>query len=169
MERSNIVLIGMPGSGKSTVGVLLAKVLGYDFVDTDLVIQLREGRTLEKILHDEGIDAFLDIEGAVCASLEAERTVIATGGSVIYREEAMRHLRERGLVVYLQVDLDVLIARLSDLVERGVALREGQTLSDLYAERIVQYEHWAELTVQEEDMTLEETLAAAAKAISEYK
>lgn len=164
----NIVLIGMPGAGKSTVGVLLAKVLGYDFVDTDLLIQLREGCRLEDILRQEGIDGFLDIEGEVCASLAAEKTVIATGGSVIYREEAMRRLSEKGLVVYLQVDLDVLTARLSDLRERGVALREGQTLADLYAERIVLYERWAEVTVWEGDMTLEETLTAAARALDKY-
>ena len=166
MRKDNIVLIGMPGSGKSTVGVLLAKVLGYDFVDTDLLIQLREGCRLEDILREEGIEGFLDIEGEVCASLATEKTVIATGGSVIYREEAMRRLGERGRIVYLQVDLDVLTDRLSDLKARGVALREGQTLADLYAERIVLYERWAEVTVREERMTMEETLAAAVKALN---
>lgn len=166
MGKSNIVLIGMPGSGKSTVGVLLAKVLGYDFVDTDLLIQIREGRTLEEIIREKGIDAFLDIEGEVCGSLAAEKTVVATGGSVIYRSRAMEHLREIGRLMYLQVGLDELTARLSDLAGRGVALREGQTLADLYAERTVLYERWAEITVAEGEMTLEETVAAAAKALS---
>ena len=168
MPRDNIVLIGMPGSGKSTAGVLLAKVLGYDFVDTDLLIQLRESRTLEELLGERGIDGFLDIEGEVCGSLTAERTVIATGGSVIYRETAMRHLSEQGLVVYLQVELDELTARLNDLAGRGVALREGQTLAELYAERIVLYERWAEVTVREGSMNLAETLAATAAALREY-
>ena len=167
MGKSNIVLIGMPGSGKSTVGVLLAKVLGYDFVDTDLLIQIREGSTLEEIIREKGIDTFLDIEGEVCSSLAAEKTVVATGGSVIYRSRAVEHLREGGRLVYLQVGLDELAARLSDLTGRGVALREGQTLADLYAERTVLYERWADITVAEGDMTLEETVAAAAKALSE--
>ena len=166
MERSNIVLIGMPGSGKSTVGVLLAKALGYDFVDTDLLIQLREGCTLEELLRRKGIDAFLDIEGEVCAALEAENTVIATGGSAVYREHAMERLRADGRLVYLQVELPELTRRLSDLVGRGVALREGQTLADLYTERIALYERWADLTVAEGDMTLAETVAAAAKALA---
>ena len=167
MERSNIVLIGMPGSGKSTVGVLLAKLMGYDFVDTDLLIQRREGCTLEEIIRHRGIDAFLDVEGEVCAGLELESTVIATGGSVIYRAHAMEQLRRQGRLVYLQVGLDELTARLSDLVGRGVALREGQTLADLYTERIVLYERWADLTVAEGDMTLAETVAAAARAIAD--
>ena len=166
MERSNIVLIGMPGSGKSTVGVLLAKALGYDFVDTDLLIQLREGCTLEELLRRKGIDAFLDIEGEVCAALEAENTVIATGGSAVYREHAMERLRADGRLVYLQVELPELTRRLSDLAGRGVALREGQTLADLYTERIALYERWADLTVAEGDMTLAETVAAAAKALT---
>jgi shikimate kinase len=166
MGRSNIVLIGMPGSGKSTVGVLLAKALGYDFVDTDLLIQLREGCTLEELLRRKGIDAFLDIEGEVCAALEAENTVIATGGSAVYREHAMERLRADGRLVYLQVELPELTRRLSDLAGRGVALREGQTLEDLYTERIALYERWADLTVAEGDMTLAETVAAAAKAVA---
>ena len=166
MAHDNIVLIGMPGSGKSTVGVLLAKVLGCDLVDTDLLIQLREGCTLEKIIRDRGIDGFLDIEGEVCAVLEAENAVVATGGSVIYRERAMEHLRSLGRLVYLHVGLDELTRRLSDLVGRGVALREGQTLADLYAERTVLYERWADATVFEEDMTMEETGAAAVKAVT---
>ena len=96
MGKSNIVLIGMPGSGKSTVGVLLAKVLGYDFVDTDLLIQIREGSTLEEIIREKGVDTFLDIEGEVCSSLAAEKTVVATGGSVIYRSRAVERLSARG-------------------------------------------------------------------------
>ena len=156
----------MPGSGKSTVGVLLAKALGYDFVDTDLLIQLREGCTLEEILRRKGIDAFLDIEGEVCAALKAENTVIATGGSAVYREHAMERLRADGRLVYLQVELPELTRRLSDLAGRGVALREGQTLEDLYTERIALYERWADLTVAEGDMTLAETVAAAAKALA---
>ena len=166
MGKSNIILIGMPGSGKSTVGVLLAKVLGYDFVDTDLLIQLREGCTLEEIIKRKGIDAFLDIEGEVCAALNTQKTVVATGGSVIYRSHAMEHLSEDGRLIYLQVDLDGLTERLNDLAGRGVALREGQSLADLYEERTVLYERWADVTVAEGTMTLEETVAAAAQAVA---
>ena len=166
MLPHHVFLIGMPGSGKSTVGVLLAKALGYDFVDTDLLIQLREGCTLEEILRRKGIDAFLDIEGEVCAALKAENTVIATGGSAVYREHAMERLRADGRLVYLQVELPELTRRLSDLAGRGVALREGQTLADLYTERIALYERWADLTVAEGNMTLAETVAAAAKALA---
>ena len=154
---NNIILIGMPGCGKSTVGVVLAKAMGYDFLDSDLLIQQREGRVLSRILEEEGPDAFNRIEEDVNASIQAERTVIATGGSVVYGPRAMEHLREIGTVIYLKLPLAEVAERLGDLTERGVSLHEGQTLEDLYRERIPLYEKYADLTFAEEDRTLEET------------
>ena len=165
MKKDNVILIGMPASGKSTVGVLLAKVLGCGFIDTDLLIQRQEGCRLEETIRTKGLEEFLDIEGRVCAGLDVERTVIATGGSVVYRDWAMEHLASLGTLVYLHVSLPELATRLSDMKGRGVALREGQTLADLYAERTVLYERYADLTVYEADRTLEETVAAAAEAL----
>ena len=123
-------------------------------------------RYQEEILRDKGIEEFLDIEGRVCEALDAEQTVVATGGSVVYREGAMRHLQELGTVVYLRVALDDLAARLNDMKGRGVALREGQTLADLYRERTVLYEKYAELTVSEDGQTMEDTVAAVKEALS---
>lgn len=142
----NIILIGMPAVGKSTVGVLLAKAVGYGFVDSDLVIQSREGRLLSRIIAEEGIDRFLEIEGKINDELCVDRCVIATGGSVIYNEKAMRHLKEIGRIVYLKISLEELERRLSDLTGRGVAIREGYTLKDLYDERAPLYEKYADVT-----------------------
>ena len=163
--NSNVILIGMPASGKSTAGVVLAKVLGFDFIDTDLLIQNREGRRLEELIRDEGIDAFLDIEGDVCGTLRAENTVVATGGSVIYRDAAIRHLKEIGTLVYLSVGFETLKDRLYNVMERGVVLREGQTLEELYRERTVLYERCADITVEEGGQTLEETVSAVKAAL----
>ncbi len=146
-EKENLVLIGMPGCGKSTVGVVLAKALGYRFVDSDLVIQEREGRRLCEILEAEGPDGFNQIEEEVNASLTVTRTVIATGGSVIYGPAAMRHLCEIGEVIYLRLPLWEISERLGDLTGRGVSLRKGQTLRDLYEERVPLYEKYADFTV----------------------
>ena len=162
---NNIILIGMPASGKSTAGVVLAKVLGCDFIDTDLLIQNRKGRRLEELIRDEGIEAFLDTEGEVCETLQAENTVIATGGSVIYRDSAIRHLKEIGTLVYLSVDFDTLRNRLYNVMERGVVLREGQTLEDLYRERTTLYERCADIVVEEGGQTLEETVSAVKAAL----
>ena len=163
--RDNVVLIGMPGSGKSTVGVILAKLLGYDFIDTDLLIQKRAGKRLPEIIDDIGINGFLTLEEDVCAAVTAERTVIATGGSVVYGERAMRHLKELGRILYLSVDYDALCRRLSDIRGRGVALRPGQTLRQLYDERAVLYRRWADIAIQEDDDGLEETVAAVQRLL----
>ncbi len=157
---SNVILIGMPASGKSTAGVVLAKVLGLDFIDTDLLIQIREGCRLEELIRERGIDAFLDIEGDVCRTLQAENTVVATGGSVIYRDSAVRRLKELGTLVYLSVDFETLRNRLNNVMERGVVLREGQTLEDLYRERTILYKRHADIIVEERNQTLEETVFA---------
>ena len=158
MEKQNVVLIGMPGVGKSTVGVILAKVLGYEFVDSDLLIQKAEKRLLREIIADEGQDGFLKIENRVNASIETEKAVIATGGSVAYCTEAMEHLREIGTGVYLKLDYEILRQRLGNLKGRGVVLRDGQTLKDLYDERTPLYEKYADIVVDEKNLNIEETL-----------
>lgn len=149
MNKRNIILIGMPGAGKSSVGVILAKVLGYEFIDTDLVIQHREKRLLREIIADEGNEGFLAIENEVNATLEANKSVIAPGGSAIYGKEAMEHFKEIGTIVYLKLSYEDLAKRLGNLKGRGVVLKEGQTLKDLYDERSKLYEQYAEITVDE--------------------
>ena len=132
----NIILIGMPAVGKSTVGVIVAKRLGYNFVDTDLVIQEKEGKLLREIIAEVGPDGFLEVEDRINAEIEAEKTVIAPGGSVVYCENAMKHYKEIGKVVYLQVSFETINKRLRNAKSRGVVLRDGQTLKDLYEERV---------------------------------
>ena len=154
----NVILIGMPGVGKSTIGVILAKKLGYEFVDSDLLIQSKEKRLLKEIIAEEGLDGFLEIEADVNASVDIENVVLATGGSVVYKERAMKHLKEIGTVVYLKVSYEELEKRLGNLKDRGVALKEGQTLKDLCDERCPLYEKYADIIVDEENMGLEETL-----------
>ena len=156
--RDNIVLIGMPGVGKSTVGVILAKVLGYKFLDADLVIQEQEGKLLREIIEEVGTEGFIEVENRVNASLMCNKTIIATGGSVIYGKEAMEHLKEIGTVVYLEVSFPTLEKRLSDIKGRGVVLKEGQTLYDLYKERTPLYEKYADVRVLEEGLNVEETV-----------
>lgn len=140
---NNIVLIGMPGVGKSTVGVILAKLTGKSFIDTDLVIQNQTGMLLKDIIAERGIDGFISLENDICSEVNAKNSVIATGGSVVYGEGAMKHLRSIGTVVYLKHDIDVLKKRLSDLKGRGVILRDGQDLDALFEERAPLYEKYA--------------------------
>lgn len=155
---NNITLIGMPGAGKSTIGVVLAKVLGYQFLDSDLLIQKQEKRRLSEIIEEEGYKGFQEVENRVNASIEAENTVIATGGSVVYCEEAMEHLKSIGTVVYLKLSLDALSKRLGNLKGRGVLLKEGQTLAGLYDERTPLYEKYADIVIDEEGKNLEASL-----------
>lgn len=143
----NIILIGMPGAGKSTIGVILAKALGMDFLDTDLCICKRTGKTLQQILDSDGLDAFLQIEEDVVCGLFPENTVIATGGSVPMRDRAMEHLRGLGTVIYLQVALSELARRLSNIKTRGIAFGPGENLQVLYEKRTPVYESWADRTV----------------------
>lgn len=156
--KKNIVLIGMPGVGKSTVGVILAKVIGYQFLDADILIQEQEGKLLREIIAEVGTDGFIEVENRVNASIEAEHTIIATGGSVIYGKEAMEHLKEIGTVVYLSVVYEEIEKRLADIKGRGVVLKEGQTLYDLYCERTPLYEKYADIVVAEDGLTVEETV-----------
>lgn len=158
MNKNNITLIGMPGVGKSTLGVVLAKVLGYQLLDADLLIQKEEKRRLWQIIEQEGVEGFKAIENRVNASIETESTVIATGGSVVYCEEAMEHLKSIGKVVYLELSLQALSKRLGNLKGRGVLLKEGQTLQDLYEERVPLYEKYADIVVSEEGKDLEASL-----------
>ena len=150
MGRTNLILIGMPASGKSTVGVILAKVIGYDFIDTDILIQRKTGKRLAQIIADDGVEGFLEIENRVNAAVEADHCVIATGGSAVYGEEAMRHFKEIGHIMYLKVSYAAIEKRLGNMKKRGVALREGQTLRDLYEERTALYEKYADTVIEEQ-------------------
>lgn len=143
----NIILIGMPGAGKSTIGVILAKALGMDFLDTDLCICKQTGKTLQQILDSDGLDAFLQIEEDVVCGLSPENTVIATGGSVPMRKKAMRHMRSLGTIIYLKVELSELSQRLSNIKTRGIAFGPGENLQTLYEKRVPVYEAWADKTV----------------------
>lgn len=155
---NNIILIGMPGVGKSTIGVVLAKVLGYDFIDTDLLIQNKMNMKLKDIIQQEGNEGFQKIENDVNASLQISNSVIATGGSVVYCREAMEHLKSIGNVIYLKLSLEPLSSRLGNLIRRGVVLKDGQTLEELFLERTPLYELYADLIIDEENMNLEDTL-----------
>lgn len=158
MKKDNIVLIGMPGAGKSTAGVILAKILGYTFIDSDILIQEKTGKLLKEIIAENGDSGFLEMENKVNASINVHRCVIATGGSVIYEKEAMEHLKSIGTVIYLAVPYKVLNHRLSNLAARGVILKPKQTLMDLYEERTVLYEKYADLTIDEKSMDIESTI-----------
>ena len=160
MGKTNITLIGMPSSGKSTIGVLLAKRLGYSFVDVDIVIQEKEGRLLKEIIADEGLDGFLEVENRINAGVNVNRSVIAPGGSVIYGKEAMEHYKQIGQIVYLKLSFEEVERRIGNVVDRGVALRDGMTLRDLYDERVPYYEKYADITVDETGQTPGETVDA---------
>ena len=162
---NNIVLIGMPGAGKSTVGVLLAKTLGYAFLDTDLVIQEREGRLLQDLVDELGVEAFLDREAAAIVSVDCDRTVIATGGSVVCRDRAMEHLKDLGRIVYLQLPLEELERRLHNISTRGIAMAPGETLAHIYDYRSPLYQKYADLTVAVDRQTLEETVEQVLRAL----
>ena len=164
-HHENIVLIGMPGAGKSTVGVVLAKALGMQFVDTDILIQERAGRILQEILDGEGPDAFKRIEEETILSLNPRNAVIATGGSVVYSEDAMAHLRSAGVVVYLEISYDAMVKRLENITTRGILLLPGQSLREMYDERIPLYERYADLTVACTGGNLESVVGSVIKAL----
>lgn len=161
--KRNIVLIGMPGAGKSTVGVVLAKRMGYRFVDSDLVIQEREGKLLHELIQMHGVEGFWKIENDVNASLNTEGAIIATGGSAVYGAEAMNHLKEIATVVYLKLSYEEIAERLGDLTARGVTLMPGQTLKDLYEERIPLYEKYADKVVDCDGKMLREIVKEIAE------
>lgn len=162
---NNVILIGMPAVGKNTVGVVVAKRLGYKFVDTDILIQEEEGRLLREIIEEKGIHGFLEIEDRVNAGVDVENTVISPGGSVVYCKNAMEHYKKIGTVVYLQVSFETINKRLKNAKGRGVVLKEGQTLKDLYDERVRLFEKYADVTVSEDGLNLEETIEEVLKTL----
>ena len=166
--RKNIVLIGMPGVGKSTIGVIAAKQLGYEFVDADLLIQKQEKRLLHEIISQEGVDGFLEIENRVNASIQTEGAVISTGGSVIYGKEAMEHLSSIGTVVYLKLPYPELKRRRKNLKDRGVVLKDGQTLKDLYDERTPLYEKYADLTIHCKEKQIREIVQMIRETVRQH-
>lgn len=167
--KNNIVLIGMPGAGKSTIGVVVAKKLGYRFTDSDLVIQETYGKLLHELIEERGVEGFWALENEINTSLEYQNAVIATGGSACYGKEAMEHLRESGVVVYLKLGYDSLTERLGDLNARGVTIKPGQTLQELYEERIPLYEQYADITVDCEGKLLREIVEEVCAQVMQYR
>lgn len=161
----NIIFIGMPGAGKSTIGVVIAKIFGYDFVDSDLLIQKQEGDILEHLIDQHGIDGFLKIENQVNRDINVKKTVISTGGSVCYCDEALKRMSEHGVIVYIKTDYESLHKRLGDLHQRGVVIRKGSTLLDLYNERTPLYEQYADLVVDVSECKIEEAIERIKKSL----
>ena len=159
----------MPGAGKSTVGVVLAKKLGYVFMDSDLVIQSREGKLLHEIISEKGVEGFWKVEEQVNAAIDTDRTIIATGGSVVYGPRAMEHLHDIGTVVYLKLSLKAIADRLGDLNERGVTLKEGQDLQGLYEERVPLYEKYADVTIDCENLQIREVVDAVSRRLETHE
>ena len=147
-DLRNIVLIGMPGSGKSTVGVILAKLTSRNFIDTDVLIQTKQGRSLQNIVDRQGYLALRAIEERALLDLNCRDHVIATGGSAVYSQSAMAHLKSSGIVVFLNVSLDTLISRVHDFETRGLAKRPDQSMTDLFAERSSLYRQYADITIE---------------------
>ena len=166
-QTQNIILIGMPGAGKSTLGIVLAKIMNKSFIDADLIIQNQMDKTLQKIIDSLGPDGFIDVENQILSEITAENTVIATGGSAVYSDAAMNHLREIGTVVYLKISYETLLSRLSDFSERGVVLKGGMGMSlrELYDERQPLYEKYADITVNVDDLHITAAARKVASAI----
>ena len=160
----NIILVGMPSSGKSTVGVVLAKTMNKGFVDTDILIQQHEGCTLQDIINEKGNDYFHQVEEQVLLDFHGKNYVVATGGSAIYFDCAMEHFKENGKIVYLKVSLDTVLTRLNNIKTRGVTLAKGQTLEDLYNLRIPLYEKHADIVIDADGMTVEEVVESIMEA-----
>lgn len=156
--RKNIILVGMPGAGKSTLGVLLAKSLGMDFADTDILIQQREKRLLQEIINTDGIEKFLQTEEDVLSALDLENTVIATGGSAVYSGKGMMHLKKNGVCVYLHVDFAEIEKRITNITTRGIVLKNGKTLADAFAERKPLYDKYADITVDCTGNSIEQSI-----------
>ena len=167
--KDNLIFIGMPAVGKSTVGVVVAKRLGMRFIDTDLLIQEQEKKLLREIIAEVGTEGFLKIENEVNSQIKAENSVISPGGSAIYGAEAMRHFKEIGIVVYLKASYQTIKRRIRNPKRRGVVLREGQTLRDLYNERIPYFERYADITVCEDGCRIEETIENVVNAVEDYR
>ncbi len=162
----NIILVGMPGCGKSTLGVILAKKINYGYIDSDSVIVALQGKLLPNLIEELGNEAFLDLEARVISSITAQRCVISTGGSAIYREDVIKKMKENGVVIYLKISFEEVEKRLGDLKERGVVLKKGFTLRDLYKERDPLYEKSADIVVELDGSSIEKN---AEKLIREVK
>ncbi len=163
----NITLIGMPGAGKSTIGVVLAKMMGYECVDSDLVIQRKTGKLLHEIISNLGNDGFLKIENDINAELNLDHSVIATGGSTVYCTDAMKHFKEISTIIYIKLSYEEIEKRLGDLHERGVVLKDGYTLRQLYDERIALYEKYADIIFESDNHTIQENAICIANAVNE--
>jgi shikimate kinase len=165
----NIILIGMPGAGKSTIGVLIAKVLGMSFIDCDLIIQKKEGKLLQEIIDEKGIDGFINIEKNTILELSAVGSIISTGGSVVLREESMNKLMKLGKIVYLKVDYNELERRVNNITTRGIVIKDEQTLYDVYEERTPLYEKYTNITIDCSNLTIEQILDKARKEVEHIK
>lgn len=169
MDKGNLIFIGMPAVGKSTVGVVVAKQLGKRFLDSDLLIQEQEGKLLREIIAEVGEEEFLKIESQVNCNINVQNSIISPGGSVIYCEEAMEHFKKIGTIVYLKASFQTIKRRIRDPKKRGVVLREGQTFRNLYDERVKLYEKYADITVSEDGCKLDETIVNVLEAVEAYK
>ena len=165
----NIILIGMPGCGKSTVGVLLAKAMQYGFTDCDLLIQKRCSMSLQSIIDTNGLDCFLKEEEAALMNINDDDCIVATGGSAVYSQKGMEHLKKNGIVVYLSLPLSDIESRLTNITTRGVAMLKGSTIADLYNERCPLYEKYADITISAHNMDIEETVEQVVKQINLFK
>ena len=166
---SNIILVGMPSCGKSTVGVILAKTLNKDFVDTDLLIQRKERKTLQEIINTCGNKYFHKVEEKVLLDFRGEDFVVATGGSAIYFDRAMEKFKQNGTIVYIRVSLDTVLKRLNNIKTRGVTLEKGQTLEDLYNQRVPLYEKHADIIIDGDGYTVEETIEKIIEQLEEKR
>ena len=164
--KKNIILIGMPAAGKSTIGNLLAQKIGFDFLDSDDLIQSKEQKTLAQIIIEKGLDQFLQIEESHIVSISCKNHVIATGGSVVYSKKAMEHLSKLSTIIYLSISLDILLKRFSDMTSRGVAVKSGQTIEDLYKERTPLYDTYCDIKIDCGSMTAEQVAKKAVKYLS---
>ncbi len=163
----NIILIGMPACGKSTAGVILAKRLGMGFIDADLVIQAQNGMLLQEIIDEKGEDAFFKAEQAALTSIQCDRCVIATGGSAVYSERGMEHLKQNGVLVYINLSIDEIERRLTNLSVRGVVGAADKSLAELYKERTPLYEKYADITIDADGLSTEDVIVAISKAVAE--
>lgn len=165
MKQTNVILIGMSGAGKSTLGVLLAKALGKHFTDTDIIIQQHTGKLLQEIIDTEGVARFMEIEEEVVADLDLHNTVIATGGSVVYSEKAMDALKQNGIAVYLAVEYEELVKRLSNITTRGIVFKGSNDLRAVYEERLPLYEKYADITVRSATLDIEASVVRIIEAL----
>lgn len=165
----NIVIIGMPGAGKSTMGVILAKTLGRNFTDTDIVAQENTGRLLQEIIDEDGTDAFLKTEEKTILSLHCHNTVIATGGSVVFSEKAMEHLKKDGVIMYLDISFEEMVRRLNNITTRGIVLVAGQSLRDMYNQRVPLYEMYADLTIDCSDGDFENCIGNVMNELHKFQ